>query len=162
MPSRMTTISNCSFTSERCDRSKNGLLVLISWQMVRGDTKKSWSAPVPKPTSSSHWSRGRNSPSGVCRDWEYKWSGHITFPFLLASHKCSATFSKNTVCQYYEFSRIKGTVWHYGKYAYLTYFFFSSQLGYLSIKTENRGKELALALSRGLKKNLIHAVFPCF
>lgn len=72
MPSRMTTISNCSFMSERCDRSKNGLLVLISWQMVRGDTKKSWSAPVPKPTSSSHWSRGRNSPSGVCRDWKHK------------------------------------------------------------------------------------------
>lgn len=75
MPSRMTTISNCSFMRERCDRSKNGLLVLISWQMVRGDTKKSWSAPVPKPTSSSHWSRGRNSPSGVCRDWKTRTMG---------------------------------------------------------------------------------------
>lgn len=70
MPSRMTTISNCSFLRERCDRSKNGLLVLISWQMVKGDTRKSWSAPVPKPTSNSHWSKGRNSPSGVCRDWK--------------------------------------------------------------------------------------------
>lgn len=70
MPSRITTISNCSFMRERWDKSKKGLLGLISWQMVRGDTRKSWSAPVPKPTSSSHWSRGRNSPSGVWRDWK--------------------------------------------------------------------------------------------
>lgn len=54
--------------SERCERSKNGLLGLISWQMVSGETRKSWSAPVPNPTSSSLWSKGRNSPSGVWRD----------------------------------------------------------------------------------------------
>lgn len=101
MPSRMTTISNCSFMSERCDRSKNGLLVLISWQMVRGDTKKSWSAPVPNPTSSSHWSRGRNSPSGVCRDWKHKQSGPLRLHFYLwviIQDNCSTFFSKNDNC----------------------------------------------------------------
>lgn len=41
IPSRMTTISNCSFIRERLERSKKGLLGLISWQMVRGDTRKS-------------------------------------------------------------------------------------------------------------------------
>lgn len=41
IPSRITTISNCSFIRERLERSKKGLLGLISWQMVRGDTRKS-------------------------------------------------------------------------------------------------------------------------
>lgn len=68
IPSRMTTISNCSLLSDRCEREKKGLSELISWQMVKGETKNSWSAPVPNPTSSSHWSSGRNSPSGVCLD----------------------------------------------------------------------------------------------
>lgn len=131
MPSRMTTISNCSFMSERCDRSKNGLLMLISWQMVSGDTKKSWSAPVPKPTSSSHWSKGKNSPSGVCRDWKHNDLEILHFHFYLW-----AIILTYTVCQYHEFSGIIGTVWHYGKNAYLL----SASLSVKKINEEIKNK----------------------
>ena len=40
----------------------------ISWQIIRGVTKKSLSAPVLNPILISVWSKGMNSPSEVCFD----------------------------------------------------------------------------------------------
>ncbi len=66
MPSNMTTISNSSFSICARDISQKGLFSLISWEIMRGDTRKRRSSPVSKPMLMSVWLSGMNSPSFVC------------------------------------------------------------------------------------------------
>ena len=64
----MTIISKASVWISASDNPQNGDFSSISWQIIRGVTKKSLSAPVLNPILISVWSKGMNSPSEVCFD----------------------------------------------------------------------------------------------
>ncbi len=81
IPSRMTTISNSSRACCSWEMSQKGLFLLISWQIISGDTRNSRSSPVSKPTLMSVWFRGMNSPSLVCLE-------RMSFALIEASTMC--------------------------------------------------------------------------
>ena len=66
--SKMTIISKASVCISASDSPQNGDFSSISWQIIRGVTKNSLSAPVLNPMLISVWSKGINSPSDVCFD----------------------------------------------------------------------------------------------